>query len=248
MMKYLSKIKLHPLMVIFGLLLYSEGLFKYFLIILIIVLFHEFGHFVFAILFKRNVIRLDILPFGGKLLIDSIISTNIIEDLIICMGGVFFQVILSFIVYIFFKSYRLYNLFIYYNIRILLFNLLPINPLDGYKFFKYIIELVIPFKYSFYVMYLIEILCIFLIFWYKLDLIYNNLLIVLFLVFTNIKDIYNYKYILNRFYIERMNYTFNYKVKSISNINDMYKNKANIINGIHENIYVKLYFDNVKNF
>lgn len=50
----------------------------------------------------------------------------------------------------------------------------------------------------------------------------------------SILEFKNRKHILNRFYLERITYDFNFKIKHIKKINDMYKNKINIIKGIHE--------------
>ena len=62
--------------------------------ILLIIVVHEMGHLFFMRLFKRKVKSISVLPFGGVIKIDSFLSTNIYEDLLISIGGILFQLIL----------------------------------------------------------------------------------------------------------------------------------------------------------
>jgi len=52
---------------------------------------------------------------------------------------------------------------------------------------------------------------------------------------------------MNRFYIERMNRTFNFKNKNIKKIDHMHKNKNNILNGKNEKDYLKNIYLGLKN-
>ena len=64
------------------------------------------------------------------------------------------------------------------------------------------------------------------------------------MLFSLIKYIKEIKYILNKFYIERVIYDMNYSgLKSIKGISYMYKNNFNYINGKDEKNYLKNKFD-----
>ena len=52
------------------------------------------------------------------------------------------------------------------------------------------------------------------------------------------------KYIINKFYVERVIYNLDLKgIKSIDKLNNLYKNKLNYINGINEKTVLKKKFN-----
>ena len=232
MKKLLSKIKIHPLTLIILFILLHEGLIKYVYVISIILFVHEIGHLLFMLTFKRHINSITILPFGGLIKLDSDLSTNIYEDLLISIGGIFTQSILFYL--------TSNELLLYYNKLIIIFNLLPICPLDGYKIIKLLLELIMPYKKTFVFVFGVSIIIIILVVLLNIELIYSNILMFSFLIYSTFKEYSYTKYYMNRFYIERMMKL--YKFKSIININkkeEMYKNKTNIIKGQREDIYLR---------
>lgn len=241
-MKLSNKIKLHPLTVLvlgIGLL---TGYFKYIFFIFFIVAIHEFGHVCMALIFKRKVVEIEILPFGGLTKMEGKISDDICEDLLIGVGGIFFQVLLGYLMvwmnYRGMIDVRLYEFLATYNIFIIGFNLLPICPLDGYKITKSFVELFVPYKLS-YVLALV-VSCLFLggslvLAW---EILADNIFVLVFLIFSIFEEWKMRKYVLMKFYIERMNYDFYYTRADISCLSGMFKNRTNYINGIHEREYI----------
>ena len=83
---------------------------------------------------------------------------------------------------------------------------------------------------------------IFLLFLYKNKI--NNYLIISFMITSLINYIKEIKYIINKFYIERVIYNLDLRgIKSIDKLNNLYKNKLNYINGINEKTVLKKKFN-----
>ena len=146
------KIKINALtyLIIFSFLLC--GYFNYFLIISLILICHDIGHIITMKLFKINISSINILPFG------SIIDTNIKynnssnKSLLISLAGVIMQLFLYIIFYFLlrhnFISNLSYNIFLTYNKSLIIFNLLPIIPLDGSKMLLSIFDRFLPYDSS----------------------------------------------------------------------------------------------------
>ena len=195
------------------------GLIKNIILIYFIVLFHELGHiFITKMLGYKN-IRVDIYPYGGVTKISKKINTKINHDLLIAIFGVVFQLILYLLFY-FLYSFSIirsntYELFFTYNTIILLFNLLPIIPLDGYQFLRCIWETLFPYKKAFYISLIISIISIFFFITYNKIFSLNNYLIITFLIYKIIYEYKNFKYQHNRFLLERYLNDFPYhKIKN----------------------------------
>lgn len=182
------------------------------------ILFHELGHILGAIYFKWNIEKIIILPFGGLTVFNENINKPLREEFIICMLGPLFQIIY----YLCFKDiYNIKN--IHYNL--LIFNLLPIFPLDGSKMCNIIFNKVFSFKFSLYATYVFSLILIIILVLSK----QFNLLVFLtlsFLYLKNIKELRNIKFIFNRFLLERYFKHFNFHKKKIIkgyNVNKMKK-------------------------
>lgn len=196
---------------------------------------HELGHIIICLIFKRKIELINIYPFGGLIILDGYISSNIYEDILISCGGILVQLLLGLIID--------NSDFDYYNNLIILFNLMPIRPLDGEKILNLIISIFRPFKTSLYVSLFLSWITFLLGCTFKFDIIQNNSLVILFIVFNHIKYMRDIKYIMNRFYLERCMHKFKFKRSIwIDDKSDMYKNRLNMINGLREDIYLQKYF------
>ncbi len=235
----LPKIKINILTYIITLVALLTGLIKYLLIAFGIILIHELGHIIIAKFFKRKITEIEVLPFGGLVKIESNLSEDIFEDLLIAVGGIFFQLLLGVIIYIL-NSYSYisdldYTLMRNYNITIIAFNLIPINPLDGYKIVKLFEELIMPYKKTFLVSMIVSIITFFIIILNNFTYVQENILVFTFLLFMVIKEYKDRDFIMMRFYLERMNRVFDFKLKKkVFKKEQMYKNRTNIINGRSE--------------
>lgn len=201
------------------------GLIKNIILIYIIVIFHELGHILIIKILRYKIIKIDIYPIGGITRIDKKINTSIKHELLISVFGIIFQIIL-WLIFFLLQHYCIissltYKLFKSYNKTIIIFNMLPIIPLDGYIFLRSIWELIFPYKKSFYLSLIISIISIILFITYNELYSLNNYLIISFLIFKIINTSKEFKYAHMRFLTERHLYQL-----PISKIK--YENKINL--------------------
>ena len=172
-------------------------------IIFFIVIIHELGHIITTLILKYRIIKSELYPFGGMTFVDKKINSPLKHDLLIYLSGVISQIIIGIIIYYICNS----NTFFYYNKIIIIFNLIPIYPLDGF----YILSILLQYKISFYkslqIMKYVSILfmTIFIIF-------YNSqIIIITFLIIQNFSYFKNINKIHYRFLLERLLFNFPYK-------------------------------------
>ena len=98
-----------------------------------------------------------------------------------------------------------------YNLILLLFNLIPIIPLDGNNIIHLLLEKYFSFKFSYYLNFFLSFILLFL--FLIINYIFNidNYFIISFLLYKMVEYIKNYKYINNRFLLERYLYDLDYK-------------------------------------
>ncbi len=203
-------IKINNFTYFFLIIAFLCGYIKIALIILFIVLFHELGHVFFIKLFKYKIKDITIYPFGGITHIDKKINTPLNQELLIALGGILFQIILYLIpLNGLTKSY-----FIKYNTSILLFNLLPIIPLDGSIILNTLLNKIFSFVKSYYLYLIISIISIggYLYFNYTYSL--NNYFIISLFIIKTYEAYKNYQYIYYRFLLERYLYDYHFKYLS----------------------------------
>ena len=177
------------------------------MLIYFIVIFHELGHIFIIKTLGYKVLRVDIYPSGGVTKIDKKINTKLSHDIFIASFGIVFQIILYFIfTFLYSLSFirsSTYELFVTYNITILIFNLLPIIPLDGYQLLRSIWEILFPYKKAFKISLVISVISILLFITYNQILSLNNYLVISFLIFKLVTELKNFKYQNMRFLLER---------------------------------------------
>ena len=117
------------------------GSFMPFIILLLLIIVHEIGHFITAIFFRIEVDKIYIYPFGGVSKFNISLNESLLKEFLILIMGPLFQIAFYFIIINidYFNNYI--NLITVYNYTILLFNLLPIYPLDGGRILKYILHI-----------------------------------------------------------------------------------------------------------
>ncbi|MDD2208684.1 MAG: hypothetical protein PHG03_03630 [Bacilli bacterium] len=240
--------KIHPLTYIILLSILLTGYFNYFLIISFILIIHDLGHIIFLKIYKYKIYSITILPFGS--IINSSVNSNskTIEILIISLAGVCMQGLLYpcfFLLSRYYISDLSYNIFLNYNKYILLFNLLPIIPLDGSKVILSLLENIISYKKALIILNYISIFIIIIFFFYLTYQGLNSYLIVIFLIYKTFEEIKNHKYIFNQFlltrYLSKVRY---YKVKYIKKMKNIFKNNYNFINNQNEEKVLKTHYNN----
>ncbi|MED1561371.1 M50 family metallopeptidase [Alkalihalobacillus alcalophilus] len=129
------KIKIHPLFwFVLGIGIIT-GYFREVLMVFMIVFIHELGHAVAASYFKWKINKIELLPFGGVAEVEDNGNKPFREELMIILAGPIQHVWMIGLSFSFagssFWSEQAHQLFLNHNLVILLFNLLPILPLDG---------------------------------------------------------------------------------------------------------------------
>ena len=216
--------KIHFLYWIMAFICAFCGLFKNFLYFSLLIIVHELGHFMGAKIYNWKVKKIVILPFGGITIFNEIISKSLFEELIILILGPLFQ-IAFYCLYtkIFGFNFILHN----YHYALLLFNLLPIFPLDGFKLLNICFNKVISFKMSHLITIIISYITIILVLFItlKYNLSFIMLLALMFLISKNIEEFLNHNLLFNKFLLERYLYNINLKKTKIIKSNNLNKMK-----------------------
>lgn len=213
--------------------------------LLLLIFLHELGHILVASIFKIKINRIVLTGMG--LFMDA--ETNdlsFIRGIIFYLSGLIINLIL-----LFFLKENLKKI----NLFILIINLIPIYPTDGYNILNSIISYFFPYKISKYVSNYLSLILSCIIFCYfinKMDFLLFVML--LYLVYLSIISIRNINFDYERFLLNRYLNNFDFKTKRINyknNIDNMfYKYKiveANLANKlIKEKDILKIKYNNVR--
>ncbi|GAB3802014.1 M50 family metallopeptidase [Virgibacillus kimchii] len=206
----LKKVHIHPILIVFILISFLTGTFFELSIILSIVLLHETGHFLMAVFFKWRIRRIMLWVFGGVMETDEHGNKPIREEALVILAGPFQHVVIYFVILLMSSMQLLpasvLELIFFYNTIILIFNLLPIWPLDGGKLLFLLISNYFPFKtaYHFIIFFsmCISIFLLLLQLW-LFPFTLSALLIMLFLFMENRTEWKNRYYVFMRFLLKR---------------------------------------------
>ena len=125
-------------------------------------------------------------------------------------------------------SYSDYLIFSRYNYAILIFNMLPIYPLDGGRLVNLFICKFLSYKYSLKVSIYVSFIIGFILFIKYRSISFYLVLIFLFIKILDEKNKMPYYY--NKFILERLLYNFNFKkYKIITSDSSFYRDKYHII-------------------
>lgn len=198
-----------------------------------IIFIHELGHFLMAKYFKWNIDKIYFYPYGGYTKFNDYLNRPLYQELLIMLAGPLFQIIYYFII-ISFLSYKSVELFKTYHYAILIFNLLPIYPLDGGKLLHIIFNYFAPFRKSFKLVIFISftscIIGILLLLYKEVELSFSLLLVIIMVICKVIMESRKERYYFNKFILERYLHRYSFRrIKVISNINDMYKDCRHVI-------------------
>ena len=244
MKNILNKIYIHPIFLLTLFIFVSIGYFKFIMYFMLLIIVHELGHILVSLIFKWNIDKIIILPFGGLTKYNEIINRPLIEEFLIAISGIIFQMVF----YLLTKNNIDYIYFDFINYFIILFNLLPIYPLDGSKILNIFLNLVTSYKNSLSITIIISYMFIII-----LSLLFFNVNKIITFVFAflllEVNKLYKQKKeLFNKFLLER--YLNNYKFKKKKTINNVYKMKKDYrhlfyIDGryLTENYFLKKMFD-----
>lgn len=178
----------------------------YYFKLLLCLLLHELGHLFFVYLFNIKIFSLKLYAFGFLMNIDNK-NTKFIKNIFIYSGGIIFNLIF---ILIFKKEYL--NI----SYMIILLNLFPIYPLDGYMILKNIISYIFPYKITLIIINVISLITIALLFVLlipKFDwmLLFNFF----YLIYINFKELKSIKLQYQSFMLHRFLNINNYKIRNI---------------------------------
>ena len=218
-----------------------------------LILIHEFGHFIMAILCRVKIKKIIIYPFGGMTKLDCFVNFDTTKELLIAFSGVIMQTIGYFIICFLgrFNMVREYTLqvFTFYHFKILFFNLIPIYPLDGGRIVLLLLQKIFPFRVSNMISVISSFLFIAILVInhiYKVN--YSNIIIYYILLYYLIKFFNKRHFYYSKFLLERYLYNFNFhRLKIINDYKYMYKDRLHFIHMgnslIKEKDFLKIYFN-----
>jgi len=229
----MNKIKFHYTYYIISISFLLTGQFLNLLLFTSLIIIHELGHYIACLITKVNVKKIIIYPYGGLIKIDDKIDLDLKKELIISISGIIIQCLYFLIINILYKNYLIreytYNIFLNYHYSMLIFNLIPIYPLDGSKLLNILINKIFNYKLSNFILIIISIInMIVMLFIYKIN--YSYIMIIGVLIKYLYDYIKNINYLYSRFLLEKHLYKTKYNNKKIiNNYNKMYRNTNHII-------------------
>lgn len=216
-MKNIFNIKIHFFFYVVFFIAIITGKFKTFLILTMITIIHELGHIIGGLIFDYKIERVILMPISLLTIFNTKINNKWHEELIVTILGPLFQILLFWIIND--------KIILKYNLWLLIFNLLPIFPLDGSKLLKIFLYDYLPFrkveKINIYLS--LSFLLIINVILFKNVIVF--LLSIIF-IFKIIYEIKNLDFVYNKFLFERYLYNIRFKrIKTIYNYksDDMYK-------------------------
>lgn len=181
------KIKVSWLWLPFACIFLWQGIWKVLFFIFLMLSIHEAAHIAVARYFRYEITEITLYPFGLCARMDHLGFGNVFAELAIILAGpachllypFLFQGLLSMAMI----SPSFYEYLCMMNMSILVFNLLPIYPLDGGRFMQSLFHLVLRFQTAQYISFLCSIMNMILIYYYRLLDTFSGHVILLFLAF-----------------------------------------------------------------
>jgi len=174
-----------------------------FLLLMIIVFVHELGHTLCALILKVPIDKICFYPFGGVSKFKSKINIPLKQEALILIMGPLAQLLLLLLL----KNYlpiQYQEMFVIYNMNILVFNLLPIYPLDGGRLLNILFSYHFSYRKSFTISLLFSCFNILLLFLFLVrDMKLNLFLLLCLLIFKVYEEYKKRNYYQEKFLLER---------------------------------------------
>ena len=200
---------IHLLYYVVAFISFITGHFKGYIIYTLVILVHELGHIFAGFVLKWPILKVTIYPFGCMTTFNNKLNSSSIEEFLILIYGPLFQILFN----------RIYpNNYHYF---ILIFNLLPIYPLDGSKIFFLLLNRITSYYYSYVYIFIISYITIIILLINRFNFI--NLIILSYIIYDVYKYIRSLPNIMYMFYYERYKYRYKYKRNNIIMGNNKHK-------------------------
>lgn len=201
--------KIHILFYFTAFICMITGHFKDFVWLSLLIFVHECGHATGAIMCRWKIKKIVLLPFGGMTYLEENYNRPIREELFILILGPCYQQLFFLLLY--YMGLNNYT-FMSYHYSLLLFNLLPMIPLDGSKLLELLLEKFFPYLYAKKITGYISII----VFLGILGLgIFNHqflmLLILVFIFLNHYKYFRELPYVFMKFLMERVMHEYHFK-------------------------------------
>ncbi len=234
--------EIHPLTYISLMIAFLTGYFKDAIFFCTLIFIHEFGHILTGFIFKWKLEKTIFFPFGGVTIFNELINKPLIEEFLITIMGPLFQIIFMVLIN--------NSLITFYGKVILIFNLIPIYPLDGSKLLNNFLNRIMAFKIShlltIYVSYFLGVFFLIMMFIEK-EIVYFFSILLLLIKLK--EELENHNFIFNKFLYERYLYNLRFrKVKIVSKIENFKKDYYHYIESnnkiLEEKEYLKCKYCN----
>lgn len=150
LLQFITKVRINPLFwLIIGLSILT-GHFREIILLFLVVFVHEMGHYIGAHLFQWRVKKIELFPFGGVAEVEEHGNRPFREEIIVTLLGPLQHVWMVAAAYLIYHlgwwELEGYKWFVKMNISLLVFNMLPVWPLDGGKLVFTAASSIFPFK------------------------------------------------------------------------------------------------------
>lgn len=135
------RVRIDLKIIFFSIVFYFTNQLRIYLIIMLFCIFHEMGHLIIGLILKIKPEKIEIMPCGLNISFYENTSKYKIKEVFIALAGPLTSLALAMLCQNINLVYVTKQEAVYSNILILLFNLIPIYPLDGGRIIKGILEI-----------------------------------------------------------------------------------------------------------
>ena len=149
------------------------GNFNYFIVYFALLFVHELSHAITGIILGYKLVKIEFYPLGGVTILDLPINISLLKELLILVMGPVMQIVAYILLNKYFPYIRVYHY------TLLIFNLLPLYPLDGGKIINILFNYKFNYLNSLKITYYISIITLVILFIYNIFFFNINLLMMI---------------------------------------------------------------------
>lgn len=228
----LRKIKVSWLWIPFLFLCAWLPVYKILCFIFLIMSMHEGAHVFIAYLFHYPIRKIIIYPFGLCAIIESIGYRSGLKDLCVLIAGPLTHLFEPVLLYLFVGthiiSYTFYEYLCLMNASILVFNMLPIYPLDGGRILELCLQLFFRYETAAHLLHVLSIIWLLMLGYFQILHGISAMMVIVLLVMENIMAYYTIRYRKLVFYRYRRRHPVSYPVR-MNKGHDLYRFSYNVM-------------------